>query len=172
MNQIMKNIAGGIVIIIAAALIGVVHNAVRGQSIPLVQKVEKVQTARHDGGGDPAEAGQLPDGAVTVDAVKALVDDGDVYVIDARAVEVFEEGHIPGAINIPYDRLPEYFQYLTDTVPLDARIVCYCRSLTCDFSDQLATELKIIGYTDISVFTGGWEEWQSAGHPEETGAGQ
>ena len=171
MNQIVKNIAGGVVIVIAAALIGVVHNAVRGQSIPLVQEVEKVQTARHDG-GDAADTGQLAEGAVTAEQVKALVDEGNVYVIDARAVEVFEDGHIPGAINIPYDRLAEYFQYLTDTVPLDARIVCYCSSPTCDFSDQLATELRIMRYTDIVVFTGGWEEWQNAGHPGETGAGQ
>jgi len=171
MNNFIKNITGGVVIIIAATLIGVVHNAVRGQSIPLVQKVEKVQTARHNG-GDGADSGQLAEGAVTVVQVKDLVDEGAVYVIDARAPAGYEEGHIPGAINIPYDRLPEYYQQITDTVPLDARIVCYCWSPTCDFSDQLATELKIMGYTDVAVFPGGWEEWQDAGHPGETGAGQ
>ena len=29
-----------------------------------------------------------------------------------------------------------------------------------------------MGYTDVAVFPGGWEEWQDAGHPGETGAGQ
>jgi rhodanese-related sulfurtransferase len=63
--------------------------------------------------------------------------------------------------------LHEYYAELTATVPPDAKVVCYCWSPTCDFSDQLATELKIMGYTDVVVFTGGWEAWQDAGHPVE-----
>ena len=175
MKQFASNLVGGAVIIAAAALIGVAHNAVRGQSIPLIQDVKAVQTARHDNGGGGAVAGDaadsgspnLPEGAVSVDEVKALFDAGEAYIIDARGVEAFEQGHIPGATNVPYDRLAEFYSMLTATVPTDAKVVCYCWSPTCDFSDQLATELKIMGYTDVAVFTGGWEEWQQAGHPVE-----
>jgi len=175
MKQFAKNLAGGVVIIAAAAVIGIAHNAVRGQSIPLIQEVKPVQTVRHGNGGDGAVEGEavasaptgLPEGAVSVDQVKALFDAGEVYIIDARGAEAFEQGHIPGATNVPYDRLSEYYEDLTATVPTDAKVVCYCWSPTCDFSDQLATELKIMGYTDVAVFTGGWEDWQKAGHPEE-----
>jgi len=181
MKPFVQNLAGGVAVIAAAALIGVVHNAVRGQSIPLVQKVEVVKTANHgDGGGDSASTGRtaatgevtaLPEGAVGVEQAKAMFDTGDAFIIDARPAGPFAEGHIPAAINVPYDRLPDYYEELTASVPIDARVVVYCTGPSCDFSDQLATELKIIGYTDIVVFTGGWEHWQAAGHPEETGDG-
>jgi rhodanese-related sulfurtransferase len=177
MKHFVRDLAGGIAIIAAAVVIGVLHNAVRGQSIPLIQKVEVVKTANHGNGGEGATPGgsnespaELPEGAVTVDQIKALFDGGDVYIIDARGPEGFAEGHIPGAINVPYDRLAEYYQDLTGSVPTDAKVICYCWSPTCDFSDQLATELKIMGYTDVAVFTGGWEHWQDAGHPVEGGA--
>jgi len=177
MKHFVKDLAGGVVVIAAAVVIGVLHNAVRGQSIPLIQKVDVVRTANHGNGGEEETSGtavvtaaELPEGAVTVDQVKALFDGGAVHIIDARAPEAFAEGHIPGAINVPYDRLPEYYEEFAATVPTDAKIICYCWSPTCDFSDQLATELKIMGYTDVAVFTGGWEDWQEAGHPVESAA--
>jgi 3-mercaptopyruvate sulfurtransferase SseA len=58
---------------------------------------------------------------------------------------------------------------LNTEVPTDAQVVCYCRSVTCDFSDLLATEMKVIGYQSVSVFSGGWDEWTKAGYPTETG---
>ncbi|MGD8415119.1 MAG: rhodanese-like domain-containing protein [Candidatus Latescibacterota bacterium] len=174
MNQFAKSLAGGVALILAAAVIGVVHNAVRGQSIPLIQQVKAVQTAQRGNGGDsPGQqasnmnSAELPEGAISIEEVKSLLDSGTAFFIDARAAGPFEKGHIPGALNIPYDRLNEYYAELTATVPPDAKVVCYCWSPTCDFSDQLATELKIMGYTDVVVFTGGWEEWQATGHPVE-----
>jgi rhodanese-related sulfurtransferase len=164
------------VIVATAAVIGVLHNAVRGGSVPLIQDVERVSTVQHGNGGDgPEQTGEinigqpleLPEGAVTVEQVKAMIDNGSAYIIDARAPGPFAEGHIAGAINIPYDRLPEYYDRLTAEVPTDATVVCYCWSPTCDFSDQLATELKIMGYTEVVVFLGGWEHWQQAGYPAE-----
>lgn len=174
MKHFVRDLAGGVVVIAAAAVIGVLHNAVRGQSIPLIQKVDVVKTANHGNGGDDVAPGGTPDspserpeGTVTVEQVKALLDEGTVHIIDARGSEAFAQGHIPGAINVPYDRLPEYYEELTAAVPMDAKIICYCWSPTCDFSDQLATELKIMGYSDVTVFTGGWEHWQEAGNPVE-----
>jgi rhodanese-related sulfurtransferase len=172
MNRFLKDIAGGVAIMTAAALVGIAHNAVRGQSVPLIQKVKPVSTARH-GGGDvntstiDRVSAQLPEGAVTAAEVKAMMDEGSTYLVDARGPEAFEEGHIPGAINIPYDRLPEYFEELSTHVPIDAAVVIYCWGPDCDFSDQLATELKIMGYAEVLVFTGGWEHWQEAGYPGE-----
>jgi rhodanese-related sulfurtransferase len=173
MNRFVKDLTGGIVVIAVAAIVGIAHNAVRSQSVPLIQDVKPVSTVRHggasaattvDGVENPAD---LPEGAVTAEQVKSMFDEGEVYIVDARGPGPFEEGHIPGAINIPYDRLPEYFEDLSSLVPIDARVVIYCWGPDCDFSDQLATELKIMGYADIFVFTGGWEHWHEAGYPGE-----
>jgi rhodanese-related sulfurtransferase len=181
MNTFIRNIVGGIVIIVLAASLGVIHNAVRSQSMPLIQRVEPVSTARHGDGADQSQSSHgeaeaatpsrtgIPEGSVTAGRVKAMMESGDVYIIDARLPEAFDDGHIPGAINIPYDQLPDYYDGLTESVPTDATVICYCWSPTCDFSDQLATELKILGYADVLVFTGGWEDWQNAGYKTENG---
>jgi rhodanese-related sulfurtransferase len=175
-KRFARDLAGGLVIIAAAAAIGILHNAVRGASVPLIQDVERVSTVqRVEGENETNPAGSvevgapsdLPEGAVTAEQVKAMMDEGNAYVIDARAPSVYAEGHIAGAINIPYDRLPEYYDQLTSEVPTDATIICYCWSPTCDFSDQLATELKIMGYSHVVVFLGGWEHWQQAGYATE-----
>jgi len=177
MNRFVRDLAGGIVILAAAGVVGLLHNAVRGQSVPLIQKIKPVSTARPvpaasvskppDSISEAGNPVDLPEGSVSAEQLKTMIDEGGTYVIDARAPEAFEDGHIAGAINIPYDRLPEYFDELTGLIPSDARVVCYCWSETCDFSDQLATELKILGYTDVSVFTDGWDRWQEAGFPAE-----
>jgi rhodanese-related sulfurtransferase len=168
MNSFLKDLAGGIVVMIVATLAGIAVNAARPDGIALIQKGEAVATAQH-GEVDSTAAVTLKEGVVTLAQIKEALDSGSATIIDARSVEEYEEGHIPGSINIPHDRIPEFVQTLNNEVSTDAHVICYCRSLTCDFSDLLATELKIIGYQDVSVFSGGWDEWSKAGYPVEKG---
>jgi rhodanese-related sulfurtransferase len=168
MNSFLKDLAGGVVVMIVATLAGIAVNAARPDGIALIQKGEAVATAQH-GEVDTTAAVVPKKGVVTLAQIKEALDAGSATIIDARSVEEYEEGHIPGSINIPHDRIPEFVQTLNNEVSTDAHVICYCRSLTCDFSDLLATELKIIGYQDVSVFSGGWDEWSKAGYPVEKG---
>lgn len=185
----LGDFAGGIVIIIVAAIIGIAQNAVRSNPVKLIQDTAPVSTVRH--GGDPAagngagngggvagDAGAegtgmdapLPEGAVSLETAHRLYNEGIAIFIDARSPDAYAEGRIPGAINIPYDQLPKYLDALQSQVLKSDHIICYCWSTTCDFSDQLATELKIMGYENVEVFTAGWDRWTEAGHPTEEGA--
>lgn len=174
MKSIVGPLAGGVLVAVVASLLGVAHNAVRSNPIKLIQSVEVVSTANHGGAkaATPDSAGgseiPLPEGAISLEQMKALYDEGMAIVIDARSPGEFEKGHIPGALNIPYDRLPEYLETL-EFVPKSETVVCYCRSVTCDFSDHLATELKLMGYEKVLVYTGGWDEWTEADYPQEGG---
>jgi rhodanese-related sulfurtransferase len=185
----LGDFAGGVIIIVVGAIIGIAQNSVRSNPIKLIQDTRPVSTANHGGqadadtgsgsvtgnpaGGQEGGAGELadalPEGAISVEETRRLYDEGVAVFIDARSPEGYAEGHIPGAINIPYDRLPQYLETLQSQVLRTDRIVCYCWSPTCDFSDQLATELQIMGYENIDVFTGGWEEWTAGDNPTETG---
>lgn len=170
MRNVFSEILGGVGIMVVATLLGIVVNAVRPNGVALIQSGAPVSTAQHVAHSDSMAAdttATLAEGAISLAEMKRLFDEGSVVILDARDASEYEQGHIPGAINIPYDRIPEYFDVLNSQVPMDAHVVCYCRSLTCDFSDQLATELKIIGYTNVSVFSGGWEQWTTAGYPVE-----
>lgn len=166
MKSFISDIFGGIGIMVVATLLGVTVNAVRPGGIPLVQSGAPVATAQHGAGADSAAADTtVAEGAVSLAEMKRIYDAGTAYIIDARDPAEYDEGHIPGAINVPYDRLPEYLDMLSSEVPMDGEVIIYCRGPGCDFSDQLATELKILGYQNVRVFTGGWEHWTAAGYP-------
>ncbi len=52
--------------------------------------------------------------------------DPPLLVLDVRSVAEFDEGHIPGAVNIPYDALGERIAELGPANERD--VVVYCRS--------------------------------------------
>lgn len=102
-------------------------------------------------------------------ALKQLVDASAVYVIDARDPEEFAEGHIPGAVSLPFD------EAITDPVRLEALdtagrpIVTYCGGGTCEISLSLADELFFAGHDRVAVYMGGYPEWVGLGYPVEAG---
>ncbi len=171
MSNVFSQILGGLGVMVVATLLGVVVNAVRPNGVALIQSGAPVSTVQHAASPTDSAAADtthaLAEGAISLAEMKRAFDEGSAIILDARDAAEYEQGHIPGAINIPYDRIPEYFDVLNTQVPMDAHVVVYCRSLTCDFSDQLATELKIIGYRNVSVFSGGWDQWTAAGYPIE-----
>src|SRR5262249_12047306 len=58
------------------------------------------------------------------------LDEGDVVVLDVRPQAEYAAGHIPGAINLPHDRLAASLAEL----PSGADIVAYCRGRYCGFA--------------------------------------
>ena len=45
---------------------------------------------------------------ISIDDVKALMAKKQVVLIDVRDPQSFAEGHMPGAINVPFDHLPNH----------------------------------------------------------------
>lgn len=173
MKSFIGQMAGGIVVILAASIIGITYNAVRSNGVKLIQDVTPVSTARGHGTdastSSPADAsGVLPEGAIGLEEMKRMVDESSVAIIDARASDAFASGHIPGAVNIPYDKLIDYVDELELAATPEEMVILYCWSPTCDFADQLSTELRILGYNNTRIFTGGWNQWVEAGYPGET----
>lgn len=72
----------------------------------------------------------------------------DVWVIDLRTIEEYEEMHVGGARNISYDNLEMYKKYL----PKDKTYILYCdRGGT---SLKVARELSREGYQAMTVVGG------------------
>jgi thiosulfate sulfurtransferase len=60
---------------------------------------------------------------ISIDDVKALMAKKQVVVIDVRDKQSFAQGHMPGAMNIVFDDIPNYIEQLqTDK----RQIVTYC----------------------------------------------
>lgn len=94
--------------------------------------------------------------------------DTDTVFIDARFTRDFEAGHLEGAINVPVDANDLEHQKVTADIAKDARIVLYCQSATCKFAEIVAIKLIKEGFSNISIFRGGWNEWVAKnGKPKE-----
>lgn len=60
---------------------------------------------------------------ITIDEVKKLMASNQVLLIDVRDPQSYSEGHIPGAINVPFDHIP----YHVDEWKKEKRLlVTYC----------------------------------------------
>ena len=92
---------------------------------------------------------------ITAQEAKELMDTQQGYVIlDVRAQEEYDQGHIPGAIVIPHEEITEKAEaVLQDKNQL---ILVYCRSGR--RSKIAADALVELGYTNIKEF-GGILDW-------------
>ena len=83
-------------------------------------------------------------------------------LLDVRKAEAFREGHVPGAINIPFEELPGRMGRL----PKGADIICYCWDITCILSTKASYILASKGFRAREML-GGIESWKAAGFPVE-----
>ena len=81
-------------------------------------------------------------------------------LVEVLSEEEYEDRHIPGAINIPLDKLEIIARQKlkrTDT------IVVYCASYSCQASTKAARKLLELGYDKTLDFKGGKRWWRHAG---------
>ena len=91
--------------------------------------------------------------------------------IDARDVSKFHEGHIKGALNLPWHRVQEDFMAVAARINPDELVITYCDGNTCSLSHDLAFFLQEMGFK-VKVMTGGWEAWLHADMPMEPSKGK
>lgn len=82
----------------------------------------------------------------------------DVVLLDVRPTPEYQAGHIPGAISIPYDELPDRLAEL----PTGKTIVAYCRGPYCVYADDALTNLANRGWL-VARLEEGVVEWQLTG---------
>ena len=89
---------------------------------------------------------------------------GLVTVLDVRPEEEFAAGHLPGAINVPIDRLESFLSKL----PKDREVVAYCRGPYCLMSYDAVETLRKRGWRARRL-EDGFPEWRAAGLPIRQG---
>ena len=60
---------------------------------------------------------------ISIDEVKALMAKKQVVLIDVRDPQSFAEGHMPGAVNVPFDQIPDHVENWKNEKRL---LVTYC----------------------------------------------
>ena len=88
---------------------------------------------------------------ITQDEAKKIMDSEEKHIIlDTREQDEFDEGHIPGAILLPYTEIEDKAEEMLPDK--DALILVYCRSGR--RSKIAAQSLAELGYTNIKEFGG------------------
>ncbi|MDP2804820.1 MAG: rhodanese-like domain-containing protein [Gallionellaceae bacterium] len=126
-------------------------------------------------------AGETPaslKGATLVDAakVKSLID-GGAKAIDARVANEYAEGHIKGALSVPYKEKSAKaadFDASQDSIDLSklpadksAGLVFYCNGAECWKGYKAAAAAVKGGYKSVYWFRLGFPEWKAKGYPAE-----
>ena len=88
---------------------------------------------------------------ITPEEARAMMDDGDVVILDVREPSEFATGHVPGAINVPLGEI-RMGRTLPECPDLDKTVLIYCRSGR--RSDIGGRIMAASGYRDVRNFLG------------------
>ena len=79
----------------------------------------------------------------------------DIVIVDTAAPPIWEEEHIPGAVNLPYSK------NITAPAQLsrEKTLVVYCACKDDDDSKEVARQLSLLGYRKVKVLKDGWFKW-------------
>jgi thiosulfate/3-mercaptopyruvate sulfurtransferase len=112
---------------------------------------------------------------VSVEWLADNLDDPNLRIIDMRDAEIYNDGHIPGAVNVPMnnivatiDEVPfvldesmmETILYQSGLTP-DMTIILYDDLAMLDAARMFWT-LEYIGHPDVRILNGGWNGWDTA----------
>jgi rhodanese-related sulfurtransferase len=103
---------------------------------------------------------------ISQEEVKQMIDSQktDFLIVDVQPKEVYDLGHIKGAVSFPADenlRSP-------GKLPKDKLLILYCDCAHEEDSISTAAQLKKKwGYTKLKTLKGGWSGWVNLKYPTE-----
>ena len=103
------------------------------------------------------------------DLLFRLAEGEPLVIVEALGPMYYDDAHLPGALNLPHDRVDE----LAATVlpDKDATVVVYCSNTACQNSVVASRRLAELGYTHVLEYVEGKQDWIEAGLPVERTAG-
>lgn len=106
----------------------------------------------------------LPAGirVITLEFLTAGLDGKTLTLVDTRAVELYDAGHIPGAVSLPLARL-EKRTYGLLPESKSTRLVFYDEGQGGESAGRAAEIATQAGYTDSAIFQEGAAGWADAG---------
>jgi len=170
--QVVRDLGGVALLAVAALAAGLVMNRYSPATLPIVYRTPE---QRFD-----AELTTLvsappfkiaPAATVGLDKFRSTVESKSALILDARPSAFFENGHVPGAINLARDDFAHDYRQLAGVLQAnrDKPIIVYCSGGDCHDSRLVANALLSLGFSDVTVFTGGWDAWSAAGLPASAG---
>ncbi|MBA8816279.1 rhodanese-related sulfurtransferase [Microbacterium halimionae] len=91
----------------------------------------------------------------------------DFVLVDVRSVEAWQQGHIRGALHMPYRDIE---QRAPQDILRSTPVVVYCWSPGCNAGAKGARGFAKLGYA-VKEMIGGYEYWAREGQPTEDSNG-
>ncbi len=135
-------------ILIISVILGLVVNAFSSNPLSFIRPL------------DTRETEYVP---LNADDVMKHIEEGSAIIVDARETKYFEEGRLPGAINLPAHQFGEYFAEIGESLPRDYPLIIYCQGSPCDESLDVLENLKLLEFEKLYLYPGGWQEWTNKG---------
>jgi rhodanese-related sulfurtransferase len=112
-----------------------------------------------------------PAAVVGLEEFRSPVEQKNALILDARPGPFYENGHVPGALNLSREDFAHDYRRLAPVLKTNAErpIIVYCSGGDCHDSRMVASALLSFGFADVKVFSGGWEQWSAAHLPVMTG---
>ncbi len=142
-------------LLLIASFLGFGFNLIKDDGLPLPKEWSENRVLNKNGA----------DISIPLDDAERHHRSKTAWFLDARDAASFSQGHIKGAINIPFEDVDNYFFKVIKTVRRDKLIITYCDGQSCNLSHELALFLSELGYNNVRVLVNGWEKWQEAGLP-------
>jgi len=83
----------------------------------------------------------------------------DFVLLDVRAPQSYDAGHVPGAINLPHGKITERN---LSSYPADTLFVVYCSGPHCNGADRAAARIARLGRS-VKKMIGGVDGWKDEG---------
>jgi rhodanese-related sulfurtransferase len=172
--SILRDFVGVVMVALGSLAVGLVINRFSSRPLPIVYQTPE---QRFD-----AELTTLvttppfkiaPAATVGLPEFRSAVETKSTLILDARPSVFFEQGHVPGALNLARDDFARDYRHLAPVLQpaTDKPTIVYCSGGDCHDSRLVANALLSLGFSNVRVFTGGWEEWSKAGLPVSKGSG-
>jgi rhodanese-related sulfurtransferase len=112
---------------------------------------------------------ELADHGLSISLTKAarLFQQNKAVFLDARPVEFYDQGHIKGALSLPWHMVDEKSMEVMDRIPPDSTIITYCDGPACELSEMLAEYMIDMGFENVHTLVNGWTVWNQQNLPVE-----
>jgi len=148
-----------LLIILLGVALGVVNKFVNPNAPDFVGYYPVVSASDTAKIPEAAEEGDPP--YISIGEAADFFNTPGVLFVDARDEWDYNQGHIKGAVSLPFETDDEtILERFIARTPKDKQIVVYCNGADCDLSLYMGRTLAAEGYTGVHIFFGGWTDWQ------------
>jgi rhodanese-related sulfurtransferase len=90
-----------------------------------------------------------------VDQEQRQVMTSPVLVVNVLDKNFYDDAHIKGSINVPYEKVDDFLAKTNK----DTTLVFYCSNYMCTASHEAVKQARKLGFKDARVYSGGMAEW-------------